>query len=710
MSRWSHGDERHDQQPKADHLAPTACTLINNLTPDAQTPSVAAFRKEVLPKTPSLQRRARIIAPQSHFSFVNPFPSPFPYDIRPSKEEEESEEGVNKIALIEQWLSAREATHLKAVDASDASSLRVYHPQVRDERRQLLGLSKTGLRDCYPQLEVGDAFQILGTPSLKVDGPEQPGESATEEAIAARQELVDVLGGHAVLGNDDFAPWSMRYSGHQFGTWAGQLGDGRAISIHSVPHANDPDTTYEMQLKGAGRTPFSRSADGLAVVRSSIREYLASEAMQALGIPTTRALALVSVPSIPVARERIERACILTRMAPSFIRIGNFEAVNPPHGNMMFFGGGQQRADFEALRILGEWVQKRVLRLDVADGEAWAEKLVLEATRRNARMVAGWQAYGFMHGVINTDNVSILGLTIDYGPYAFMDVFDTMHICNHTDDGGRYAYKFQPDMILYALRSLLNSLAPLIGAEKELGGKAVSSGWAENKPEDEMKKWKESGLELQPELERIFQEEYTAKYAELMRKRLGLRKAAPSDESALVRPLLSLMENHGFDFHLTFRALCNFNPELARSTEGEPSTELITFIESHLLPLTPEPERLDRAGATRDWAAWLGKYAARVREEEANSGAEDRAAAMRAANPRFVLRQWVLEELIQRVEADEENGRRALAKAMKMATSPFESWGAEGEDRELSAEEKEERRFCGMGPRRMLGFQCSCSS
>ena len=125
--------------------------------------------------------------------------------------------------------------------------------------------------------------------------------------------------------------------------------------------------------------------------------------MQAIGIPTTRALALVSVPSIPVARERIERACILTRMAPSFIRIGNFEAVNPPHGNMMFFGGGQQRADLEALRILGEWVQKRVLRLDVEDGEAWGEKLVLEATRRNARMVAGWQAYGFMHGVINTD-------------------------------------------------------------------------------------------------------------------------------------------------------------------------------------------------------------------------------------------------------------------------------------------------------------------
>ncbi|KAL1746319.1 hypothetical protein HDZ31DRAFT_81334 [Schizophyllum fasciatum] len=685
-------------------LPPDSHQLIKNLTPDAQTPSVAAFRNEVLPKTPSLQRRARIIAPQSHFSFVNPFPAPFPYDIRPSKEEEESEEGVNKVALIEQWLSAREATHLKAVEAADVSGLRVYFPQGRDERRQLLGLSETGLRDCFPQLDVGDAFQVLGTPSLVVDGAEPKSDAGSGEASAVRQELVDVLSGHAVLGNDNFAPWSMRYSGHQFGTWAGQLGDGRAISIHTVPHPSDPDTTYEMQLKGAGRTPFSRSADGLAVVRSSIREYLASEAMQALGIATTRALSLVSVPSIPVARERIERACILTRMAPSFIRIGNFEAVNPPHGNMMFFGGGQQRADFDALRILGEWVQKRVLRLGLADGDAWGEKLVLESTRRNARMVAGWQAYGFMHGVINTDNVSILGLTIDYGPYAFMDVYDSMHICNHTDDGGRYAYN------LYALRSLLTSLAPLIGAEKELGGKAVSSGWAENKSDEQMQQWKASGLEVQPKVERIFQEEYTEEYANLMRKRLGLRRAESSDESALVRPLLALMENHGFDFHLTFRALCEFAPSLAPGAGSESSAELTAFIEAQLLPLTPEPERLNRAGAQRDWTEWLRKYAARVQGEDAEWANGERAGTMRAANPRFILRQWVLEELIQRVEADEENGRRALAKAMQMATSPFEKWGAEGEDRELRAEEKEERRYCGMGPRRMLGFQCSCSS
>lgn len=175
-----------------------------------------------------------------------------------------------------------------------------------------------------------------------------------------------------------------------------------------------------MQLKGAGRTPYSRSADGLAVLRSSIREYLCSEgmtkipqkstfiqlciAMSALGVPTTRSLSLVSLPSIEVQREKIETACILTRMAPSFVRIGSFEAFSPPDGlGMMFFGGGQQKPDWESLRILGEWVSKNVLRLDLPEGQPWGKALVLEVARRNAKMVAGWQAYGFMHGVINTD-------------------------------------------------------------------------------------------------------------------------------------------------------------------------------------------------------------------------------------------------------------------------------------------------------------------
>lgn len=193
-----------------------------------------------------------------------------------------------------------------------------------------------------------------------------------------------------------------------------------------TPHPSDPDTTYELQLKGAGRTPFSRRADGLAVVRSSVREYLCAEgehpflsplicvlsqrddlAVNALGIPTSRSLSIISLPSIPVRRERLESACIVTRVAPSFLRIGSFEALNPPE-ELFFFGGGQQPADLEALRVLGEWVVDQVLRIERPEGSAWGRELILESTRRNARMVAGWQAYGFMHGVINTDKYAWL--------------------------------------------------------------------------------------------------------------------------------------------------------------------------------------------------------------------------------------------------------------------------------------------------------------
>jgi uncharacterized protein YdiU (UPF0061 family) len=184
-----------------------------------------------------------------------------------------------------------------------------------------------------------------------------------------------------------------------------------------TPDVNDSSSNIEIQLKGAGRTPFSRSADGLAVLRSSIREYLCAEAMQALQIPTTRSLTLVHLPALPVARERMETACVLARVAPSFLRIGCFEALNGPN-NKFFFGGGQQDADLDALRKLGEWVGRRVLKLQNVDwenGQPWAKELVLEISRRNARTVAAWQAYGWMHGVLNTDNISVLGLTIDYG-------------------------------------------------------------------------------------------------------------------------------------------------------------------------------------------------------------------------------------------------------------------------------------------------------
>ena len=176
--------------------------------------------------------------------------------------------------------------------------------------------------------------------------------------------------------------------------------------------------------------------------------------MQALRIPTTRSLSLISIPTLPVARESMETAAVVCRVAQSFICIGNFQALNSdmPETSFMFMGGGggsfaQQPPHYEGLRILGEWVAHNVLKLPLQPDEPWGKKLLWECAKRNAIMVAGWQAQGFMHGVMNTDNISIMGLTIDYGPYAFMDIFSRDHICNHTDETGRYSYKFQPTMM-----------------------------------------------------------------------------------------------------------------------------------------------------------------------------------------------------------------------------------------------------------------------
>ncbi|KAJ3553598.1 hypothetical protein NP233_g12609 [Leucocoprinus birnbaumii] len=694
-------------------LPPISSLLTQKLTPDIHTPSVAKFR-EAQKLNPSIQRRARLLSPECHFSHVSPFPVSFPYDIKPP--EDENPNDTDKGEFIERWLAERESTEPQPPPAQYPDApLRKHYGKNRDQPLDLIGLSETGLMDCVPHLDVGDAFTLIGAPTLSDEfGDDGDGvESEREDVRASRKDLVDILSGHAMLMSDDFAPWSMRYSGHQFGSWAGQLGDGRAISVVVTPHPNGSDV-YELQLKGGGRTPFSRSADGLAVLRSSIREYLCSEAMQALHIPTTRALSLISLPALPVAREKMETASIVTRVAPSFIRIGNFEALNGPT-NMFFFGGGQQKSDYEALRILGEYVAKDVLKLELKEGEAWGEKLVLEVAERNAKMVAGWQAYGFMHGVINTDNVSILGLTIDYGPYAFMDVFDSFHICNHSDESGRYAYKYQPNMIVYALRALLNALAPVIGAEKTMyDGQAVPTNWTKDIASEQIESWSEKGKELRTEVERVVQQTCSTEYGRLLRNRLGFKKQDSKDQTVFFQPLLDMMESHKLDFHITFRNLVDFDP-----TWDMKGTEIDHYI-TRLLSATPDASSLKKEDAAEQWKNWLKIYAERIDAEiseglwgDAEKAKEERQEKIRLVNPRFVLRQWVLEEVIQRVERDTNSGKRVLAKVMHMACNPYEAWGAEGDERaeaELEKEEREERRFCGIGEKKMLGFQCSCSS
>ncbi|MFM7522551.1 MAG: protein adenylyltransferase SelO family protein, partial [Betaproteobacteria bacterium] len=227
-------------------------------------------------------------------------------------------------------------------------------------------------------------------------------------------EFAEAFSGNAVLSGSE--PLSAVYSGHQFGVWAGQLGDGRAILLGEAPAPGSPTGSMELQLKGAGKTPYSRMGDGRAVLRSSVREFLCSEAMAALGIPTTRALCVIGSDQ-PVIRETVETAAVVTRMSPNFVRFGSFEHWfwNERH---------------DELKVLADYVIA-LSYPHLADHPHPYHALLREVTQRSAELVAQWQAVGFMHGVLNTDNMSIMGETLDYGPFGFMEAFNPRHICNH---------------------------------------------------------------------------------------------------------------------------------------------------------------------------------------------------------------------------------------------------------------------------------------
>jgi serine/tyrosine/threonine adenylyltransferase len=305
------------------------------------------------------------------------------------------------------------------------------------------------------------------------------------------------------------------YSGHQFGTYVPQLGDGRALSYGVV---DGPDGAIEVQLKGAGQTPYSRFADGRAVMRSSIREYLCSEAMAALGIPSTRALSVIGTGE-DVARETMEPGAVVTRLAPCFVRFGHFE---------FFAHSGQP----DKLRALAERVI--VAHFPELKPDDFAG-LFREVCERTARLMAKWQAVGFSHGVMNTDNMSILGLTIDYGPFGFMDGYQPMFICNHSDHAGRYAFARQPSIGLWNCQALAAAFAGLVDTEHL-----------------------EAGL-------KAYEPAYHAEALNLMRAKIGMAQSQPEGDAFIPR-LLKLMADTGADFTLTYRRLSNLDQDDAAFT------------------------------------------------------------------------------------------------------------------------------------------------
>jgi len=372
-----------------------------------------------------------------------------------------------------------------------------------------------------------------------------------EPEVFADPRFAEVISGHRAL--DDFSPLAMVYSGHQFGVWAGQLGDGRALLIGQV--RNRKGELWDIQLKGAGKTPYSRFGDGRAVMRSTIREYLCSEAMAALGIPTSRALAIVATGET-VMRERPEPGAVLARLAQSHIRFGHFEH---------FFHRGQK----DEVRALADHVIAEYFPgLDYVE---WYGEVV----RRTAQTIAQWQAVGFAHGVMNTDNMSILGLTIDYGPYGFLDAYDPAFICNHTDEQGRYSFINQPVIAHWNLRALALALSDLIATDRLLEKLAT------------------------------FEEHFARAYRALMRAKLGLVREE-NDDDQLIGQLLAVMVKARADYTLSFRNLSGQDKHWL-ALFGQPNTEAQAWLSRYRLRVENEDlsglKRVNPRYVLRNWVA-----------------------------------------------------------------------------------------------------------
>ena len=447
----------------------------------------------------------------------------------------------------------------------------------------------------------------VAAPRLLAHSWEMAQELGFSDADIAAPAFAEVFGGNALLPG--MQPFASNYGGHQFGHWAGQLGDGRAISLGEVVLANGQ--RRELQLKGAGLTPYSRGADGRAVLRSSIREFLCSEAMHHLGIPTTRALSLVGTGEGVVrdmfydGHPQVEPGAVVCRVAPSFLRFGHFELP-------------ASRGDVDLLRRLVDFCIARDFPELTGQGEARYADWFGEVCERTARLVAGWMRVGFVHGVLNTDNMSILGLTIDYGPYGWIDAWDPDWTPNTTDaQGRRYRFGWQPRIVYWNLGQLARALSPL---------------FADTAP-------------LQDGLAR-FASAFAAAERDNAARKLGLAECTDAD-LALLRDLHALLHAHEVDMTLWFRALADL--DVAAPT---------------LAPLEDafyDPAR--RAAGEAALHDWLARYAARLRDDPLPTDARRR--RMHAANPAYVLRNWLAQEAIDRAHAGDLTGVHDLQEVMR---------------------------------------------
>ncbi|KAI8818936.1 uncharacterized protein EV422DRAFT_559109 [Fimicolochytrium jonesii] len=455
----------------------------------------------------------------------------------------------------------------------------------------------------------------------------------------AKKEFLGFVSGNELPKTTN--SWSMCYGGHQFGVWASQLGDGRAITLGEI--ANSRNEKWELQLKGAGMTPYSRFADGYAVLRSSIREYLCSEAMHHLGVPTTRALSLVGSTRL-VQREKEETGAVVLRLAPTWVRFGNFE---------IFIA----RGDVENMKRLADWVIKNHYpECDALTNTKYSQWL-REVVRRTAIMIAGWQSVGFCHGVMNTDNMSILGLTLDYGPFQFLDKYDAEYICNHSDNGGRYSFDNQPGIGLWNLTRLASSVSPLI--VEEVGG------------------GKEDAEKLLREILADYSVHFHTRYRELMGKKLGFLENREDDLEKIVTPLMEVLGKENPDHTKFFRQLSTdfaLAPSSTQPPLASPLESWYALYRARLLSELPIPSD-DAALAKAD---------------------KERVARMKAANPKYILRNHLAQRVIEEAEAGKFEGVNELLSVLQR---PFEDGTPE-----------EEKKWAGEVPGWAEMLKCSCSS
>lgn len=392
------------------------------------------------------------------------------------------------------------------------------------------------------------------------------------------------------------------YAGHQFGAWVSRLGDGRVLTLAEwlAPGGNP----VELQLKGAGATPYARGSDGRATLRSSVRELLACEALHALGVPTTRALSLVG-SRLVVQREELETAGVLSRTAPCFVRFGHFE-FHAHHGTP------------QQLALLADHVITHHFPYLARHPERHAAWLgeVIELT---AALFAHWQTLGFCHGVLNTDNLSVLGLTLDYGPYGFMERFRPHHVCNASDTEGRYAYKAQPAIGRWNCERLLQACASLLAPRPEAAREQMQA--------------------LLARYDAVYQQEVMRRW----RAKLGLRSAQAGDADLLNR-WLTLLQRGKADFTLAFR-------RLAEAVQADPAEELLQ------LP----------AGQEAALGGWLTDWRARLASQGGDPA--ERAVAMRRVNPRYVLRNHLAQAAIEDVQRD---SLAELQRLLAVLARPFD--------------------------------------